>query len=45
MLISMDTFFLLLESDDLGALILWHQEPLCPETTIMRSADGTLQII
>lgn len=45
MLISIQTFFLLLDSEDLDALFLWHSAALCPESTILRATDGTLQIV
>lgn len=45
MRISMNTFFLLLESDDLDAMILWNTESFCPESTILRDPDGTLHVL
>lgn len=46
MLISMSTFFELLESDDFGALMLWHSSArLAPDSTLYMGRGGTLQLI
>lgn len=40
--ISLETFWLLVETDDLEALILLGSSPLCPDSEIYRESGGRL---